>query len=339
MTSGYGSRTAGVPKRPRYALAHTFHAPESKPRMVPSASPRAPRTPASDTTAAAEAPDSRTGAEGPARPPRAPRLSREELRTRVLAAAHDMLGDDGLTVGLHHLNMEELIRRVGVPRSSAFAAFGGKEQLMTDLMVDTLRPRLADGGALSIASDGSVAEVRRVLAENAHRMTDAAGRPDPAGGTVVLREAVRVALVRNFHDTMGSSEWKSYMALSVSVNSLPENRREVVGDVLRETDTVFLERMARFYEQIFAVVHRRPRPGVTYRQLVTAGASVVEGLVSRALIGSESFSDDMSGPGLDGDEVPWSLVATAFWALVEGLSEEIPVSRAGAPEHDGVLSR
>ncbi|ANG85074.1 hypothetical protein A8L33_06475 [Microbacterium aurantiacum] len=67
-------------------------------------------------------------------------MSREELRTRVLAAAHDMLGGDGLTVGLHHLNMEELIRRVGVPRSSAFAAFGGKEQLMADLMVDTLRP-------------------------------------------------------------------------------------------------------------------------------------------------------------------------------------------------------
>jgi len=266
-------------------------------------------------------------------------MSREELRTRVLAAAHDMLGGDGLTVGLHHLNMEELIRRVGVPRSSAFAAFGGKEQLMADLMVDTLRPRLVDGGALSIVSDGSVEEVRRILIDNAHRLTDAAGRPDPAGGTVVLREAVRVALVRNFHDTMASPEWKSYMALSVSVNSLPEERRQVVRETLQQTDTVFLERMARFYEQIFAVVHRRPRPGVTYRQLVTAGASVVEGLVSRALIGSESFSDDRRGPGLDGEDVPWSLVATAFWALVEGLSEEIPVSRAGAPEHEGVLSR
>ena len=65
------------------------------------------------------------------------RLSAEELRDRMLDTAKSMIADaGGLTVSLAHLNMEEIIRAAGVPRSSVYREWAAREDFYVDLMVE-----------------------------------------------------------------------------------------------------------------------------------------------------------------------------------------------------------
>ncbi|MFG6404038.1 MULTISPECIES: TetR/AcrR family transcriptional regulator [unclassified Microbacterium] len=249
--------------------------------------------------------------------PRARRLSKAELRERVLSAGATLLAEAGVTVSLYHLNMEELIRRVGVPRSSAFAAFGGKEELVTELMVQLLRPPAGDPVGFSPAT---VAVAEQVLERYGDRVTRADGSRDPDGAYAVLREAIRVTLRQNVEETAESAEWQTFLALAASLPSLPPARRERVAEALRAAEAQFTEAMTEFYSVSFARLGRAPRDGVQWHQVVTAGASIVEGVVSRRRMGSPAAHEIVIAPGIDGEPVEWTLAALAYLAVVDGLT-------------------
>jgi AcrR family transcriptional regulator len=245
-------------------------------------------------------------------------LSKAELRERVLATGSALLGEEGVTVSLYHLNMEELFRRVGVPRSSAFAAFGGKEELITDLMIRLLQPDPGDQVGFSPAT----AELAQsVIDRYADRLTRADGSRDPEGEYAVLREAVRVTLRQNVDDTEASSEWRTFMALSATVPSLPPGRRERVAAALLVVEENFVAAMTQFYGGALVFLGRRPRPGLEWRHVVSAGATIVEGMVSRRRMGSAIGDDTVLAPGIDGEPVEWTLTSLAYLALLEGLTE------------------
>jgi len=256
---------------------------------------------------------------------RARRIPRDELRRRVLDAAADLLADGAVSVGLHQLNMEELIRRVGVPRSSAFAAFGGKDQLLSALMLRLLEPRGPHPDRL----------LRRPPSRSRRRSsssTPTPGRPArrtrPAGIERVLQESVRRAIGQNVLDTMASTEWKNYMALSVSVSSLPLDQQAEVRRALAASETRFLAEIADIYQRVLARVGREPAPGVTWLQIAAAGASLIEGMASKRLVGIEGIDDVVLRTGIDGEDVPWELPALAFWSLLMGLTRP-----TGEPRH------
>lgn len=251
---------------------------------------------------------------------RASRISRDELRTRVLDAASVMLAEGGISVGLHHLNMEELFRRVGVPRSSAFAAFGGKDELLTALMLRLLEP---DGPHSLGYSPGSNDVALATFARYADRLLHADGSPDPAGREAVMREAIRLAISHNVAETSRSVEWRTYMALAVSVDSLPPAQQPRVRDALRAAETTFLREMAELYEQIFEHIGRRPAEGVTYLQIAAAAASLVEGMASKRLVGVDGVDSTVTRPGIDGEPVEWDVTALAFSALLDGLTRPV----------------
>lgn len=262
---------------------------------------------------------------GSSRTGRARRIPRDELRRRVLDAAAELLADGAVSVGLHQLNMEELIRRVGVPRSSAFAAFGGKDQLLSALMLRLLEPRGPHPIGYSAATIQIATEVFEQYSEH---LVDATGAPDPAGIERVLQESVRRAIGQNVLDTMASTEWKNYMALSVSVSSLPDDQQAEVRRALAASQTRFLTKIADIYQHVLARVEREPVPGVTWQQIAAAGASLIEGMASKRLVGIEGIDDVVLREGIDGEEVPWELPALAFWSLLMGLTRP-----AGEPRH------
>lgn len=245
------------------------------------------------------------------------RIPRDELRRRVLDAAADLLADGAVSVGLHQLNMEELIRRVGVPRSSAFAAFGGKDQLLSALMLRLLEPRGPHPVGYSTATIRIATEVFEQYADH---LVDADGRPDPVGTERVLRESVRRAIGQNILDTMASTEWRNYMALSVSVGSLPADQQREVRRALAASETRFLAEIADIYQRVLARVEREPAPGVTWLQIAAAGASLIEGMASKRLVGIDGIDGVVLREGIDGEEVPWELPALAFWSLLIGLT-------------------
>lgn len=249
---------------------------------------------------------------------RAKRLSKAELRERVLRSGSALLSQGGVTVSLYHLNMEELFRRAGVPRSSAFAAFGGKEELITELMIQLLQP--PPGGQIGFSPE-TARVAHEVIVRHGHRLTRADGSRDPEGSYAVLREAVRVALPQNVEDTAASVEWQTFIALSASVPSLPPGRRERVAEALRAADEQFIGAMTDFYAPAFAQLGRRPRAGVQWRHVVTAGATIVEGMVSRRRLGTAIGDEIVIVPGIDGEPVEWTVAALAYLALIDGLTE------------------
>jgi AcrR family transcriptional regulator len=233
-----------------------------------------------------------------------------------------MLGATGVTASLYHVNMEELIRRVGVPRSSVFAAFGGKEELITELMIQLLHP---DPDRPSGYSPSTTAAAREVIAQYGDRLRRPDGTRNPEGEYAVMREAVRVVLRHNADAMMDSTDWQTYMALSASVLSLPEGRRERVRQALRDSEEQFVDAMVEFYSSALGLLGRRLRRGIEWSHLVTAGAGIVEGVVSRRRIGAPVVDEIILAPGIDGEPVEWTLVALAYLAIIEGLTEPIPL--------------
>lgn len=233
-----------------------------------------------------------------------------------------MLGASGVTASLDHVNMEELIRRVGVPRSSVFAAFGSKEELITELMVQLLHPA---PGTPAPESPLIIVEGMAVLAEHGARLRRPDGSRDLAGEDAVMREVVRVVLTHNADAMHDSPDWQTYMALSASVLSLPEKRRERVREALREAEEKMMAAMVEFHAAAFHALGRRMRPGLDLRQLVTAGSSMIEGLVSRRRIGAPVVDQVVLRPGVDGEPVEWTLVALAYLTIIEGMTERVPL--------------
>lgn len=253
---------------------------------------------------------------------RARRIPRDDLRERVLREGSAMLERTGVTASLHHVNMEELIRRVGVPRSSVFAAFGGKEELITELMIRLLQP----GSGLPLGQSPTMTAMIDTLTQtHADRMRHADGSRDLTGEHAVLREMVRVVAAHNAEEMMLSKEWVTFMALSASVESLPEGRRERVIEALRDAEAGFTLEMAQFYENAFGPLGRRMRAGLGWQHLATAGASLVEGIVSRRRLGTPVAAETLMLPGLDDEPVAWTMVSVAYLAMVENLTEPVPL--------------
>jgi AcrR family transcriptional regulator len=258
---------------------------------------------------------------------RARRISREALRERVLREGSAMLGQSGVTASLYHVNMEELIRRVGVPRSSAFAAFGGKEELITELMIQLLQP---DPSRPSGFSPSTIAVAVGVLERYGDRIRRPDGTLDREAARAVLHETVRVALAQNVDDMLASSDWQTFMALSASVTSLPPGRRERVTAALRDAEEQFAAAMTEFYAQAIPLLGLQMKPGLAWEDLVTAGAGLVEGIVSRRRIGVPIVGHTVMRPGIDGEPVEWTLAALGYLALVESLTEFAPALESPA---------
>lgn len=244
------------------------------------------------------------------------RLKGAELRELVLDTAERLLGDTGLTVSLDHLNMEELIRRVGVPRTSTFNEFGGKEGLITALILKMIRPDESQGAAFSPAT---LEVAQRVLSENQHRLVD------QAGCDAVMRETIRLGAKQNYEDIISSTYWKTYMALSVSLAGLPVERRTQVVEMLRLVEARFIDTMSSFYDAMLPILRRRVRDGFDTRQIAATGSAVVEGVAERRFVNPELVETPIWQKGLDGDMVEWHLASVGFLSVIEGMTEPIEV--------------
>ncbi|WP_435526907.1 hypothetical protein [Microbacterium aurantiacum] len=246
--------------------------------------------------------------------PRAARIPQEELRERLLAEAERMLDGRGLGVNAHPLNMEDLIRQVGVPRSSAFHAFGSKENLFFQLALRLLSPSspLAMRFAALLTESADA-----VVAEHETLMTDAAGR------RALLRESVRRALPRMHETLVRAPRWRTFRALSMSLDSFPEAERDELRARLGTIQDIYVDTMSRAYEATFERFGVRMRPGLSITHFVTAASSTLEGVATGPAFGQPLAAEWVALPGIGGAEVQWHLSAVALMALVDGMTEAV----------------
>jgi AcrR family transcriptional regulator len=251
----------------------------------------------------------------PPQPPagvRARRIPQQELRTRMLDAAEGLLGDRGLGVNAYPLNMEDLIRQVGVPRSSAFQAFGTKENLVFQLALRMLQPE----SPLAAFFAGTMYRVAdEVVEERPALAADAAGR------RALLNEVVRRAVRRNHDVLVGSARWRTFRALSMSLDSFPDDERAELERRLHSIQDQFLEVMAECYLALFERFGVRLRPGLGMPHFVRASSSVLEGIATTGAFGPPTGAETLILPGVDGDPVEWHLVSVAVVGLIDGMTE------------------
>lgn len=251
-----------------------------------------------------------TVTDGPAvggAPGRGRRMKQDELREIMLRAAEELLDGRSIGVNAYPLNMEDLIRHVGVPRSSAFNAFGNKENLVFRLALRMLDPHSPLAGHFATMW-ARVAE--QVVAENP-------GRDDSA----LLRETVRRA-VRMNHDLLaGSARWRTFRALSMSLDSFPDDESAVLTERLRRIQDDYLTTMSVCYAAIFARFGVRMREGIDIDHFTAAVSSTLEGTATNRAFGPAEPEDLLTLPGIDGEPTEWHLAAVAFLALIEGMTE------------------
>jgi len=235
------------------------------------------------------------------------RMKQEDLRELMLSAAEDQLDGRGLGVNAYPLNMEDLIRRVGVPRSSAFNAFGTKENLVFQLALRMLDPH-SPLAAHFARMWGAVAD--EVVSEY----------PDCRPWDL-LRETVRRA-VRMNHDVLATSaRWRTFRALTMSLDSFPEDESAVLSARLHGIQEDYVTTMAARYAAIFERFGVRLREGIDIRHFTGAASSALEGIATDRAFGPDQPEQFVTLPGIDGDPVEWNLAAVAFLALIEGMTE------------------
>jgi AcrR family transcriptional regulator len=249
---------------------------------------------------------------------RRPRLALDEVERRVLNTARELLigRQGGLTVSLEHINLEVIIAAAGVPRSSAHRRWPTKDDFVLDFLCDIAGPDWAGTAAFD-------AETIRVAVATAQQHADWLATVE--GRVRLRRELVRVSARKNFETLMQSSDWRTYVALTATVVSMPEDRgRARIQERLRESETTFIERMTTFYSGMAQVLGFRARAPFTFRHLAATGAAIVEGLALRQMVNLELVSEPLELDAPSGGSEEWVLAAQGFLAVLEAMTEMDP---------------
>ena len=239
------------------------------------------------------------------------------LRRRMLDAAQRLVEQDGgLTVSLENLGMDRVIKEAGVSRTSVYREWANKEAFNLDLFCDLAGPSWQGTAAFD---DETIELARNMVAENLDELATAEGRER------LIRRVIRVAAKRNFDAITASTQWRTYVALTATALTLPEDRsRERVQEALQAAESHFLGNMSRFYDDMATVLGYQLQAHVESWETVAAvGGSIVEGLALRQILVPDVITRPIQMPTADGAE-EWHLAAVAFLHLIMGMIEPNP---------------
>jgi AcrR family transcriptional regulator len=264
------------------------------------------------------------------------RIPADEVRTKMLTAARDLVFASGVTVSLEELSLEDVIRHAGVPRSSVYRIWPYKGDFVDDLLCHMAGPNWF--GAAAFDKD-TIDLAMKVVADHEQML----GTPE--GRRAVVLEAARQAVLRNFRAIVTSQEWQIYIALIATARSTRDDEaRARIEEALGDSEAAFITRMADFYQLMGDALGFRLRsPAYSYTHLAAAAAALVEGLALRQVLAEarrdnpesrtrqhqnldleKLISSPLPGPGIDGKPAVWSLAALAFIGILDTFVEPDP---------------
>ncbi|HEY6801780.1 MAG TPA: hypothetical protein VI121_14135 [Agromyces sp.] len=194
----------------------------------------------------------------------------------MLQVAVERVKSEGLLLDYANIELENLIRAAGVPRSTVFRIWPDRMAFIADLVRALFE---ADPG-FEAGFDGETLEMlQRALSSPAGQEHSAEERQ------VALRAAVRVAVAHNIVAVESSMAWRAYKTMSAALASgdaVPGG--DEIRTLLGEIEDRYVDRMAVLYEQLNAAVGIRMRTGVTERDLALAIMSVIDGMADHRRI-------------------------------------------------------
>jgi hypothetical protein len=254
----------------------------------------------------------------------------------MLDAGRELALEAGVALTIENLRLEEIIQRARVPRSSVYRMWAYREEYLEDLLC-----YLAGEG--SWFSDRPVLDpetftlVTQVLRENSTLLATLEGR------LALLREVTRISADRNYAALTESAQWRLHMALVATLGSTwTGETRTRIAAALEDAQRLSRESIVAVLGFLMQTLGMRLRdPAFTLDHVQMAGGLLVQSLALRnvqvqATIGdsgtanleskraNELLNEPVPGPGLNGEQVPWSLVARSYLALLESFIEPDP---------------
>lgn len=135
---------------------------------------------------------------------------------------------------------------------------------------------------LSGESPEEIAGLRQLLQERAADIGTEQGRRD------LIVEGLRRSADQDVRRLVGSQQWRTYFALTASLNGLPAGEiRDEVGAALAKADHGFTERRTRVYRRLATMIGYRLAPqfaaAAGFEGLASASGTVMSGIVVKAL--------------------------------------------------------
>lgn len=225
------------------------------------------------------------------------RRTGEETRALLLRVGIQMLLERGVSAGVQHIRLQDVLRRAGLTTGAAYRLWGDQNDYQRDLAVAMVGLRLSSPTeAVStavkelIAGGASGDDVIRVAAET-HLRTTAVDNVAPS-------------------DVLDAQQFLISLALRATAQTWPELRDAAI-ERRRESITAFAE----FYAYLMEAYGQRMKSPLTLTDFTETVAALGEGFAIRALEGLEHPRYEATGD----DEIPtgdWTLFALGVRALV-----------------------
>lgn len=244
------------------------------------------------------------------------RRTGEETKALLLRVGMQMLLERGVTAGVQHIRLQDVLRRAGLTTGAAYRLWADQTDYQRDLAVSMVRLRLS--GPTDYARDA----VTELIEKRAH-------------ADDVIRAAAEVhvrAAWREVDDPAEEVDAHSFLialALRTTAHTWPE-LKEASRARHKESTEAFNE----FYSYLMEAYGLRMKSPLTVSDFTDAMAAMGEGFAVRALegIGHPVYDSDVH------DEIPdgrWTLFALAVRALVNEFM--VPIDGHPAPDSRTLL--
>jgi AcrR family transcriptional regulator len=247
------------------------------------------------------------------------RLSDEETERRMLEAAIAMVHETGLTVSLDHLSFEDVIRDARVSRSTVYRRWPYKDLFFSDLLKELAK---AATPAAATSQETTLPAIRRIVLEHLDWLDTAELRRD------LLLELMRQGSLNDFETMLGSTEWRTYLALHATFLSVADAElRTQLQAALAQSEQGFIRRIASSWEAMTRLFGYRLRPELdaTFESLATLLSADLRGHVIMALASPDVATRRFLARPFGATEVAeWSPPALAIVAIAFTFLEPDP---------------
>ncbi len=243
----------------------------------------------------------------------------EETERRMLDTALGMVNQTGLTVSLDHISYEDVIRDARVSRSSAYRRWPYKDLFFSDLLKE-----LAKAGSPAAVSSESraIPLIRQIVLDRRDWLAT------PEGRHRLLLELIRQGSEQDFRTLLGSTEWRTYLALHATFLSVSDDDlREELGSTLSASEGDFVTRVAAAWKLMCGLLGYRLRAetGATFESFAANASAGLRGRVLMALANPGLASAPVHGrPFGASEDADWSPSAFALAALATACYEPDP---------------
>ncbi|WOQ17266.1 hypothetical protein [Raineyella sp. W15-4] len=264
-------------------------------------------------------------------PGRRRRLSDVETERLMLEAGRAVVAQEGLSLSLEHVSMEDLIQTAGVSRTSSYRRWPTKDAFAADLLL-----YIAEHTELSSDFAPYAEAVRTIPAGVLTSLDTEQGRRD------AIVEVFRVLTDADYAAALGSQTWRSYQVLRAAHGALPDGElRRRIASALRGTERRFVHyRAAMFAAAAELMGYRLRNPeAFDWRTLAEITSATFTGMAVRGYSDPEAVRTPRScAPFGSSRTAPWTLPALAaaevFFAATEPDPEAVwdaaRVARAAA---------